>query len=102
MTAIVIIATKLSQYVVINMAPITLRKGTANTEIVTGDKYVDLMLGRLTSSFLVNTNKMPARVIKLVNINTGVIENGLFIDLVDEVIVGGKQGIITLEEQCLQ
>ena len=29
----------------------------------------------------------------------GVVENGLFIDLVDEVIVGGKQGIMTLEEE---
>ena len=29
----------------------------------------------------------------------GVVENGLFIDLVDEVIVGGKQGIMTLEKE---
>ncbi len=39
---------------------------------------------------------------KEINSIPGVIENGLFIDLVDEVIVGSKQGIITLEEQCLQ
>jgi len=31
----------------------------------------------------------------------GVVENGLFIGLVDEVIVGSKQGVITLEERCL-
>jgi len=29
----------------------------------------------------------------------GVVENGLFIDLVSEVIVGSKQGIMTLEKQ---
>ena len=39
---------------------------------------------------------------KEINSIPGVIENGLFIDLVDEVIVGSKQGIITLEERCLQ
>ena len=39
---------------------------------------------------------------KEINTLPGVVENGLFIDLVDEVIVGSKQGIITLEEKCLQ
>ena len=29
----------------------------------------------------------------------GVVENGLFIGLVDEVIVGGKQGIVTLDKE---
>ena len=33
-----------------------------------------------------------------INIIPGVVENGLFIGLVDEVIVGGKQGILTLEK----
>lgn len=35
------------------------------------------------------------------NINSipGVVENGLFIDMVSEVIVGGKQGIVTLERE---
>jgi ribose 5-phosphate isomerase A len=37
-----------------------------------------------------------------INSFPGVIENGLFINLVDEVIVGSKRGIITLEEQCVQ
>ena len=36
-----------------------------------------------------------------VNINNipGVVENGLFIGLVDEVIVGGKQGVLTLDKK---
>ena len=33
-----------------------------------------------------------------INIIPGVVENGLFIGLVNEVIVGGKQGILTLEK----
>ncbi len=31
----------------------------------------------------------------------GVVENGLFIDLVNEVIVGGKQGILTLDKESV-
>ena len=31
----------------------------------------------------------------------GVVENGLFIGLADEIIVGSKQGIITLEKEVL-
>jgi ribose 5-phosphate isomerase A len=31
----------------------------------------------------------------------GVVENGLFIGLVDEVIVGSKQGIMTLEKEVI-
>ena len=38
---------------------------------------------------------------KELNTIPGVVENGLFIDLVDEVIVGSKQGVITLEDKCL-
>ncbi|MBD3228625.1 MAG: ribose-5-phosphate isomerase RpiA [Candidatus Lokiarchaeota archaeon] len=34
-----------------------------------------------------------------INSIPGVVENGLFIDLIDEVIVGSKQGIITLEDK---
>ena len=36
-----------------------------------------------------------------VNLNNipGVVENGLFIGLVDEVIVGGKQGVLTLDKK---
>ena len=33
------------------------------------------------------------------NLIPGVVENGLFINLVDKVIVGGKQGILTLEKE---
>jgi ribose 5-phosphate isomerase A len=31
----------------------------------------------------------------------GVVENGLFIGLVNEVIVGGKQGILTLNKETV-
>jgi ribose 5-phosphate isomerase A len=34
-----------------------------------------------------------------INSVPGVVENGLFIGLVDEVIVGGKQGIVTLDKE---
>ncbi len=44
----------------------------------------------------------PESLEKEINSIPGVIENGLFIDLADEIIVGSKQGIITLEERCLQ
>jgi ribose 5-phosphate isomerase A len=37
-----------------------------------------------------------------INSIPGVVENGLFLRLADEVIVGSKQGIITLEEKCIQ
>jgi ribose 5-phosphate isomerase A len=37
-----------------------------------------------------------------INSIPGVVENGLFTRLADEVIVGSKQGIITLEEKCIQ
>ncbi len=33
------------------------------------------------------------------NIIPGVVENGLFVDLADEIIVGGKQGIVTLDKE---
>ncbi|MCK4366103.1 MAG: ribose-5-phosphate isomerase RpiA [Thermoplasmatales archaeon] len=35
------------------------------------------------------------------NNTPGVVENGLFIGLVDEVIVGGKQGILTLDKESV-
>jgi len=38
---------------------------------------------------------------KEINCIPGVVENGLFIDLVSEVIVGSKQGIMTLEKQVV-
>jgi ribose 5-phosphate isomerase A len=44
----------------------------------------------------------PEALEREINSLPGVIENGLFINLVDEVIVGSKRGIITLEEQCVQ
>ena len=44
-----------------------------------------------------NRIKNPVELETMLNNIPGVVENGLFIDLVDEVIVGGKQGITTLE-----
>ena len=43
----------------------------------------------------------PELLEKNINLIPGVVENGLFIDLVDEVIVGSKQGIMTLERQIM-
>lgn len=37
-----------------------------------------------------------------INSIPGVVENGIFTKLADEVIVGSKQGIITLEQKCIQ
>ena len=41
----------------------------------------------------------PAQLEKDINNIPGVVENGLFIGLVNEVIVGGKQGILTLNKR---
>jgi ribose 5-phosphate isomerase A len=41
----------------------------------------------------------PEQLEKDINNIPGVVENGLFIGLVDEVIVGSKQGIITIEKE---
>jgi ribose 5-phosphate isomerase A len=40
----------------------------------------------------------PEALEKEINLIPGVVENGLFIDLANEVIVGGKQGILTLDK----
>jgi ribose 5-phosphate isomerase A len=41
----------------------------------------------------------PEALEKEINNIPGVLENGLFIGLADEVIVGSKQGMMTLERQ---
>ena len=41
----------------------------------------------------------PSELEKEINCIPGVVENGLFVDLVDEVIAGGKQGIVTLDKE---
>jgi len=41
----------------------------------------------------------PEQLEKDINIIPGVVENGLFINLAHQVIVGGKQGIITLDKE---
>jgi ribose 5-phosphate isomerase A len=43
----------------------------------------------------------PERLEMEINNIPGVVENGLFIGLVDEVIVGGKQGILTLNKESV-
>lgn len=43
----------------------------------------------------------PVQLENDLNIIPGVVENGLFIGLVDEVIVGSKQGIMTLEKETI-
>jgi ribose 5-phosphate isomerase A len=43
----------------------------------------------------------PEALEKEINNIPGVVENGLFINLVDEVIVGGKQGILTLGKESV-
>jgi ribose 5-phosphate isomerase A len=43
----------------------------------------------------------PANMEMEINSIPGVVENGLFIGLVDEVIVGGKQGISTLDKEAV-
>jgi ribose 5-phosphate isomerase A len=43
----------------------------------------------------------PVQMEQDINMIPGVVENGLFIGLVDEVIVGGKQGIMTLEKETI-
>ena len=43
----------------------------------------------------------PAQMEMEINSIPGVVENGLFIGLVDEVIVGGKQGISTLDKEAV-
>lgn len=45
--------------------------------------------------------KEPDILEQTLNLIPGVVENGLFIDLVDEVIVGSKQGIVTLQEKVI-
>ncbi|HEX08467.1 MAG TPA: ribose 5-phosphate isomerase A, partial [Thermoplasmatales archaeon] len=40
----------------------------------------------------------PEQLEQEINNIPGVVENGLFIDLADEVIVGSRQGIMTLEK----
>jgi ribose 5-phosphate isomerase A len=43
----------------------------------------------------------PVQLENDLNLIPGVVENGLFIGLVDEVIVGSKQGIMTLEKETI-
>ncbi|MFO7677573.1 MAG: ribose-5-phosphate isomerase RpiA [Thermoplasmatota archaeon] len=71
---------------------------TAELRTITGGPYItdnqnyiiDCDFGRIDE---------PEVLEKEINMIPGVVENGLFIDLASEVIVGSKQGIMTLERQ---
>jgi ribose 5-phosphate isomerase A len=71
---------------------------TAELRTITGEPYItdnqnyiiDCDFGKITE---------PENLEKEINNIPGVLENGLFIGLADEVIVGSKQGIMTLERQ---
>ena len=55
-----------------------------------GNYIIDCEFERITN---------PSELESDINNIPGVVENGLFVDLVDEVIVGGKQGIVTLDKE---
>ncbi|MCK5458905.1 MAG: ribose-5-phosphate isomerase RpiA [Thermoplasmatales archaeon] len=71
-----------------------------NLRTITGEPYItdnqnyiiDCDFGKIDE---------PEVLEKEINLIPGVVENGLFIDLVSEVIVGSKQGLMTLEKQVL-
>lgn len=71
---------------------------TAQLRTITGEPYItdnqnyliDCDFGKIDD---------PDELEKEINLIPGVVENGLFIDLATEVIVGSKQGIMTLERQ---
>jgi ribose 5-phosphate isomerase A len=68
-----------------------LRKIMNEAFITDNQNYiVDCEFGKITD---------PEALEKEINNLPGVLENGLFIDLVDQVIVGSKQGMMTLERQ---
>jgi len=70
---------------------VELRNIMNNPYITDNSNYVlDCEFDRIkdAAQLEIDINKIP-----------GVVENGLFIDLVDEVIAGGKQGIMTLERE---
>jgi len=70
---------------------------TTELRTIMGEKYItdnqnfiiDCDFGRINE---------PDVLEKEINSIPGVVENGLFIDLVDEVIAGSKQGVISLEK----
>ena len=74
---------------------------TTELRTITGEAYItdngnyilDCDFGRIAD---------PESLEQQLNAIPGVVENGLFIDLATEVIVGSKQGIISLERQILQ
>jgi len=71
---------------------VNLREIMDNEPYITdnGNYILDCEFERITN---------PEELEKEINNIPGVVENGLFVGLVDEVIVGGKQGIVTLDKQ---
>jgi ribose 5-phosphate isomerase A len=73
---------------------------TAELRTITGEPYItdnqnyiiDCDFGRIDE---------PDALERELNMIPGIVENGLFIALVDEVIVGSKQGIMSLERQVI-
>jgi ribose 5-phosphate isomerase A len=74
---------------------------TTELRTITGEAYITD-----NSNYIIDCDfgkiDEPELLEKEINSIPGVVENGLFIDLVDEVIVGSKQGIITLEDKYIQ
>jgi len=74
---------------------------TTELRTITGEAYITD-----NSNYIVDCDfgkiDEPELLEKEINSVPGVVENGLFVDLVDEVIVGSKQGIITLEDKAIQ
>lgn len=73
---------------------------TAELRTIMGEVYITDNSNYILDCDFGRINE-PEALEKKINSIPGVIENGLFIGLADEVIVGSKQGIITLEERCL-
>lgn len=73
---------------------VELREIMENEPFITdnGNYILDCEFDRITDpeQLEIDINNIP-----------GVVDNGLFIGLVDEVIVGGKQGILTLEKESV-
>jgi ribose 5-phosphate isomerase A len=73
---------------------VVLREIMQNEPFITdnGNYILDCEFERITEpeQLEMNINNIP-----------GVVDNGLFIGLVDEVIVGGKQGILTLDKESV-
>ena len=71
---------------------------TAKRRIVMGDEPFITDNGNYILDCEFERIDEPETLEKEINLIPGVVENGLFIDLANEVIVGGKQGLLTLDK----